>query len=80
MSETKTQKSVKILVGISTNPQVSGRYFAQLLDTTHGTKNQMTTRTEDLDGIREFIGSVEGMASRMGIAVTIEDTTGELNL
>lgn len=80
MSDTKVKKSVKIVIGISTNPSVAGRYFAQLLDTTHGTANQLTTRTEDLDEIREFIGSVEGMASRMEIAVTIEDQTGELNL
>lgn len=80
MSNTEVKKSIKILVGISTNPQVNGRYFAQLLDTTHGTANQLTTRTEDLDEIREFIGSVEGMASRMDIQVTIEDTTGELSL
>ena len=34
MADTKIQKSVKIVVGISTNPSVAGRYFAQLLDTT----------------------------------------------
>lgn len=73
-------KSVKIVVGISTNPQVRGRYFAQLLDTTHGTGNQMTTWTEDREGVLEFIGSVRGHAEPRNIEVTVEDQTGELNI
>jgi hypothetical protein len=80
MADTKIQKSVKIVVGISTNPSVAGRYFAQLLDTTHGTGNQMTVRTHDLAEILDFIASVQRQAEPMNIQVTVEDTTGELNL
>ena len=74
------RKSVKIIVDISTDPRVNGRYFAQLVDTTHGTANQLTTRVRDLDEIREFIGAVKAEAKRQSVEVTVEDRTGELEL
>jgi hypothetical protein len=80
MTETKIQKSVKIIVDISTDPRVRGRYFAQLVDTTHGTANQLTTRVRDLDEIREFIDSVKAQAEPRDIRVDVEDRTGELDI
>jgi hypothetical protein len=74
------EKSVKVIVDISTDPRVNGRYFAQLVDTTHGTANQLTTRVRDLDEIREFIGEVKAQAEPMNIRVDVEDRTGELGL
>lgn len=77
-------KSVHVIIEISTDPRVDGRYFADLRDTSRPTQDprgrQMTTRTGDADRIREFIGAVEGHAERNGVTVKITDETGELGL
>jgi hypothetical protein len=72
------KKAVKITVSLSTNPQVAGRYFVDLRDVSENRNSQMTTTTRDAAEALEFIGQIEGHAKNNDVAVTIEDTTGEL--
>ena len=72
------KKAVKVTVSLSTNPQVAGRYFVDLRDIWENRNGQLTTTTRDAEEALEYIGQIEGHARTHGIAVTIEDTTGEL--
>lgn len=73
-------KSVTITIGLSTNPQVHGRYFADLRDTTGATNNQLTTWTSDTEGVLEFIASVKRHAEPLNVEVLVNDTTKELGV
>jgi hypothetical protein len=79
-----TDKNVTVTVSISTNPQVAGRYFIDVRDTTHDpdprTAHQMTTRTRDAGPAVGFIGDLTRAAHRQGVRVTVKDTTDELPL
>lgn len=71
-------KSVKITVHLSTNPQVAGRYFLDMRDTSNGRNRQMATRTVDHDEVVKFIAEVCKYASPNNVSVEIRDETREM--
>jgi hypothetical protein len=77
-------RNITVTVSISTNPQVPGRYFIDVRDTTRDpnprTAHQMTTRTRDKTPAVAFIGDLTREARRQGVRVTVKDTTDELPL
>jgi hypothetical protein len=75
-----TERTAKIMVSLSTNPSVSGRYFVDVRDTTGGRNRQLTTRTNDADYVLDFIRQAKGQSQAQGINLTVEDRTGELVL
>lgn len=74
------EKTVKISVGLSTNPAVAGRYFLDVRDTTNGANRQLTTRTLDQLDAESFLADFQAAADKASVAVTVEDSTGELNI
>ena len=77
-------KIVHVIIEISTDMRIEGRYFADLRDVSLPTQDprgrQMTTKVADAEGIREWLGQVEGHARTNGVEVRVTDETGELNL
>jgi hypothetical protein len=73
-------KAVKITVGFSTNPAVSGRYYLDVRNVTAGANRQLTLRVLDQLDAESFLSDFRAAASKASIAVTVEDETGELNI
>lgn len=69
---------MSVTISTSTNPQVAGRYFVDVRDTTNGRNRQVTTRTRDKDEVIEFLAAIEDAARVNSINVTITDTTREV--
>lgn len=67
-------KTVEARVSISTNPQVAGRYFIDVRDTTNGANRQMTTQVTDAPA--DFIAKLTAAAERAGVLVVKVDQTG----
>ena len=73
-------KSIGITVHFSTNPDVAGRYFLDMRDTSNGQNRQMTTRTADRDEIVKFVADASSEAPKHGVAVKVTDTTREIEI
>jgi len=69
-----SDKTVEARVSINTNPQVEGRYFVDVRDTTGGRDHQMTTRITDTPA--EFIRELTAAGLKAGVLVEFIDHTG----
>jgi hypothetical protein len=64
-------KEMTITVSLSTNPQVEGRYFIDIRDTTGGRNRQMTTRVRDHKPALRFIEDVKAEAVKHNVTVKV---------
>ena len=67
------KRTVTVTVSLSTNFQVSGRYFIDVRDTTGGANRQVTTRKTD--DPRPFLREMVETAAGMNIELTLVNET-----
>lgn len=75
-------KNVTVTISLSTNPDVDGRYFIDVRDTTRVENprhaHQLTTRTRHRKEALGFLDDLRAEARKQGVRVTVKDETGEL--
>ncbi len=74
MSTETPAKTVEARVSLNTNPQVEGRYFVDVRDTTGGRDRQMTTRVTDTPAA--FVAELTAAGLKAGVFVELVDETG----